>query len=171
MTKSYKRTLALPITAALVLMASTTLMSGAAFAVGPTSTTRDGGLHFVGDPDLQRDDGTLTATGTVAGAGRTATATLEATASATLGCETRGGGDPRGLQEVSTTTTGSETFNTRSGRGSFDVTTDEVTASDFDFSCPSRQMTEVVVGEITFTDITLTITSQTGEITATFPDQ
>jgi hypothetical protein len=171
-TISKKQVIAPAITAALVLMMSPAMLSTpAAFAVEPTSTTRDGGLHFVGDPDLQRDDGTLTATGEVAGAGTRATATLEATASATLGCVNRGGNEPSGLQEVDTTTSGSETFNTRSGRGSFEVTTDEVTASDFDFSCPSRNMREVVVGDITFTDITLTITSQTGTITATFPDQ
>jgi hypothetical protein len=168
-----KRTLILApaIIAALVAMTSTTLMTGA-FAVGPTSTTRDGGLHFVDDPNLERDDGTLTATGEVAGAGGGGDAILEATASATLGCVTRGGGTPSGLEDVDTTTTGSDTFNTRNGRGSFDVTTDEVSISDFeDFDCPSRNQREVLVGDIEFTDIVLTIEAQTGTITATFPDQ
>jgi hypothetical protein len=159
------------ITAALVLMMSPAMLSTGAFAVGPTSTTRDGGLHFVDDPNLERDDGTLTATGEVAGAGGGGEAILEADASATLGCVTRGGGEPSGLEDVDTTTTGSDTFNTRNGRGSFDVTTDEISISDFDFECPSRQHREVLVGDIEFTNIVLTIEAQTGTITATFPDQ
>src|ERR671923_113048 len=65
-----------------------------------------------------------------------------------------------------TTTTGSETFRTRSGRGTFDVSTTPVTTQGF--ACPDR-MTPVLVS-VTFTDVTLTITSQTGTTTATFPD-
>jgi hypothetical protein len=83
---------------------------------------------------------------------------------------TRGGGTPRGLEEVATATTASETFRTRAGRGTFDVSTEPLTIEDFAFECPSAQQTEVIVGSVTFTDITLTITSQTGTITATFPD-
>lgn len=168
---SKKQVVVPTITAALLFMMAPAMLSTGAFAVGPTSTTRDGGLHFVDDPNLERDDGTLTATGEVAGAGGGGEAILEATASATLGCVNRGGNEPSGLQTVDTTTTGSDTFNTRNGRGSFDVTTDEVTASDFDFSCPSRNMREVLVGDIEFTNIVLTIEAQTGTITATFPDQ
>jgi hypothetical protein len=143
-----------------------------ALAVGPTSVTRTGGLHFVGTPDVEAtktaSEAFLTATGEVAGAGRTATATLSATAEVTRGCVNRGsqGQEPSGLQRSFTTTTGSETFNTRSGRGSFDVQTEPVTAAGV--RCPDR-MTPVLVS-VTFTDITLTITSQTGTTTATFPD-
>jgi hypothetical protein len=109
----------------------------------------------------------LTATGEVAGAGQTATATLSATANVTRGCINRGsqGQQPSGLQRSFTTTTGSQTFNTRSGRGSFHVSTNPVTVAGF--SCPDK-MTPVLVS-VTFTDVTLTITSQTGTTTATFP--
>ena len=75
-----------------------------------------------------------------------------------------------GLEEAATGTTGEVTFRTRSGRGTFTVATEPVTIDDFDFECPSAQQTEVLVGPVTFTDITLTITSQTGTITATFAD-
>jgi hypothetical protein len=166
------RVLVPAITAALVLMMAPAMLSTpGAFAVGPTDTTRDGGLHFVGNPDLERDDGSLTATGEVAGAGGGGEAILSADVSATLGCVNRGGNEPSGLQTVDTTTTGSDTFNTRNGRGTFEVTTDEVTISDFDFDCPSRNMREVLVGDISFTNIVLTIEAQTGTITADFPDQ
>jgi hypothetical protein len=143
-----------------------------ALAVGPTSITRTGGLHFVGQPDVTATktatSAFLTATGEVAGAGPTATATLSATADVTRGCINRGsqGQQPSGLQRSFTTTTGSQTFQTRSGRGSFDVSTTPITAAPF--SCPDR-MTPVLVS-VTFTDITLTVTSQTGTTTATFPD-
>jgi hypothetical protein len=57
----------------------------AAFAVGPTSITRTGGLHFVGTPNVEATKTStsafLTATGEVAGAGTTATATLPRTRS------------------------------------------------------------------------------------------
>jgi hypothetical protein len=144
-----------------------------ALAVGPTSTTRDGGLHFVGAPDVTATktatSAFLTATGEVAGAGPTATATLSSTAEFTAGCLNRGGNEPRGLQEVTSTVLGSTTFQTRSGRGTFTVQSSDVTIPE-SFSCPPGQAEEVIVGPITFTDITLTITSQTGTITATFPD-
>jgi hypothetical protein len=149
-----------------VVTATTTL------AVGPTSQTRTGGLHFTGAPDVTATktatSAFLTATGEVAGAGPTATATLSATADVTRGCVNRGsqGQQPSGLQRSFTTTTGSQTFNTRSGRGSFDVSTNPVSVAGF--SCPD-QMTPVLVS-VTFTNVTLTVTSQTGTTTATFPD-
>jgi hypothetical protein len=146
-----------------------------ALAVGPTSVTQTGGLHVCEGSSLdvtadKTDGAFLTATGEVCGAGRTATATLSSTVEATVGCVTRGGGTPMGLEEAATGTTGEVTFRTRSGRGTFEVSTEPVTIQDFDFECPSAQQTEVIVGSVTFTDITLTITSQTGTITATFPD-
>jgi hypothetical protein len=169
------------ITAALVLMMAPAVLSTVAFAVEPTSTTRDGGLHFVrGSPDLTANDGSLTATGEVAGAGTGGEAILTATASVTTGCLTNepsgnpGGGqnEPQGQREQESTVTGSATFETDNGRGEFTVTTDEVTIDDFDADCPSANMTPVLVGDdVSFTDITLTIEAQTGTITATFPDQ
>ncbi len=180
---SRTRVIAPTIAAALVVMMVTpAILSTAAFAVAPTSTTRDGGLHFVrGTVDLQRVGDTLTATGEVAGAGTGAgTATLSADVSATLGCLTNeprgnpGGGqnEPSGLREVETTVTATAPFEpTRQGRGTFEVTTEPITIDDFDFSCPSPNMTEVLVGGISFTNIVLTISAQTGTITATFPDQ
>jgi hypothetical protein len=150
--------------------------ASAALAVAPTEVIQTGGLHVCEGTTLDVSPGStgagkfLTATGEVCGAGRTATATLSATATATVGCVTRGGGTPSGLERVRTATAASEQFPTRQGRGSFDVSTEPLSIGDFDFECPSAQQTEVLVGPITFTDITLTITSQTGTITATFPD-
>jgi hypothetical protein len=162
----------------IVAVLATLLMAvsaSAALAVAPTSVTQTGGLHVcegtVLDVTATKTNGAfLTTTGEVCGAGTTATATLSATATATVGCVTRGGGTPMGLEEVATGTTASETFRTRAGRGTFDVSTEPITIEDFAFECPSAQQTEVIVGSVTFTDITLTITSQTGTITATFPD-
>jgi hypothetical protein len=156
-------------------LAITAIAAVPALAVPPTTVTQTGGLHVCAgsalDVTADKADGAfLTATGEVCGAGRTATATLSATVEATVGCVTRGGGEPRGLEEAATGTTGEVTFRTRSGRGTFDVSTDPITIEDFDFECPSAQQREVIVGPVTFTDITLTITSQTGTITATFPD-
>jgi hypothetical protein len=149
-----------------------------ALAVAPTSVTETGGLHVcegtVLDVSAVIDTDTggkiLIATGEVCGAGRTARATLMATAEATVGCVTRGGGTPSGLERVRTATAASEEFPTRQGRATFTVGTEPLTIEDFDFECPSEQQTEVLVGPITFTDITLFIESQTGTITATFPN-
>jgi hypothetical protein len=75
-----------------------------ALAVGPTDTTRDGGLHFVGQPDATAaktaTSAVLTATGEVAGAGGGGTATLSSTAEVTTGCINRGsqGQQPSGLE-------------------------------------------------------------------------
>jgi hypothetical protein len=167
-----KRLVARSMTLAVLTVLSLASIGTAAFAVGPTSVTRTGGLHFVGTPDVTAtktaDTAFLTATGEVAGAGPTATATLSATADVTRGCINRGsqGQQPSGLQRSFQTTTGSQTFNTRSGRGSFNVPTDPVTAAPF--PCPDK-MTPVLVS-VTFTDVVLTVTSQTGTTTATFPD-
>jgi len=162
----------------IVAVLATLLMAvsaSAALAVAPTTVTQTGGLHVcqgtVLDVTANKTDGAfLTATGEVCGAGTTATATLSATVEATVGCVTRGGGTPMGLEEVATGTTGEVTFRTRAGRGTFTVSTEPITIEDFDFECPSPNMVEVLVGPVTFTNITLTITSQTGTITATFPD-
>jgi hypothetical protein len=163
----------------IVAVLATLLMAvsaSAALAVAPTEVIQTGGLHVCEGTALDVSAGStgagkfLTATGEVCGAGRTATATLSATATATVGCVTRGGGTPSGLEEVATATAAREDFPTRQGRGSFDVSTEPLNVGDFDFACPSAQQTEVLVGPITFTDVTLTITSQTGTITATFPD-
>ena len=143
-----------------------------ALAVGPTSVTQSGGLHFVGTPDVTAsktaNSASLTATGEVAGAGKTATATLAANAEVTTGCINRGSKDqqPSGLERTSTTVTGSETFRTRSGRGTFDVDTNPVSTNR---SCPDG-MTPVLVS-VNFTDVVLTITSGANKtLTATFPD-
>jgi hypothetical protein len=177
MSESIKRK-AIPTAAialALVLIAPAMLSTGA-FAIAPTSTTRSGGLHFVGQPNLtvdKTDGATLTARGEIAGAGTGAgTATLEADVSATVGCITpSGSNEPKGLQEVSTTTTATAPFEpTRQGRATFTVTTEPITIEDFDFECPSANMEETLVGAITFSNIVLTIEAQTGTITATFAD-
>ena len=147
-----------------------------ALAVPATTVEETGGLHVCQGSALAITPTTtdagkiLTATGEVCGAGPTATATISANAGATVGCVTRGGGEPSGLEEVSTAVVASQTFETRAGRGNVDVSTEGLTIEDFAFECPSRQQTEVLIGPVTFTDVTLTITSQTGTITATFPD-
>jgi hypothetical protein len=114
------------------------------------------------------DTAFLTATGEVAGAGTTATATLAANAEVTTGCINRGSKDqqPSGLQRTETAVSGQQTFNTRSGRGTFNVSTDPITTNR---ACPD-QMVPVLVS-VTFTDVTLTITSGPNKsLTATFPD-
>jgi hypothetical protein len=142
-----------------------------ALAVGPTSTTRDGGLHFVGQPDATATktatSAFLTATGEVAGAGGGGTAILSSTAEVTTGCINRGsqGQQPSGLQRQDTQVTGSAPFTTRNGRGTFTVSTNPVTVNR---TCPDG-MTPVLVS-VNFTDVLLTIEAQTGTITATFPD-
>src|SRR5215211_672314 len=147
---------------AVLSLIATALAAVPALAVAPTTVESTGGLHVCQGSvlDLSADSTGagkfLTATGEVCGAGPTATATLSSTAEATVGCVTRGGGEPSGLEDVSTATAASEDFPTRAGRA--------------DFQCPSRQQTEVLIGPINFTDITLTITSQTGTILATFDD-
>ena len=157
----------------LSLFAALALTMAPASAVGPTSTTRDGGLHFVGSPNLTVVATTggfaLNATGEVAGAGTAATATLTADVAVTTGCINRGsqGQQPSGLERSFTAVTGSVPIETRQGRGTFNVTTD--TAGVGTRTCPD-QMTPVLVS-VSFTNIVLTITAQTGTITATFPDQ
>jgi hypothetical protein len=159
------------------IFAALMLVAAPAFAVTvtetATSTSHTGGLHFTSSPTLTatktRTEAYLTATGEVAGAGTTATAMLSSDAVVTRGCINRGSKDqqPSGLQTTSETTTGSTTFHTRAGRGSFTVeTSPHIEASDF--SCPD-QMVPVLVS-VTFTNIVLAVTSQTGTATATFAD-
>lgn len=157
---------------ATVFVIASLVPATAALAVGPTSVTQTGGLHFVGAPDVTATktatSAFLTATGEVAGAGTTATATLAANADVTTGCINRGSKDqqPSGLQRSTTAVSGQQTFNTRSGRGTFNVRTDAITV---DRTCPDS-MVPVLVG-VTFTDVTLTITSGSSKtLTATFPD-
>jgi hypothetical protein len=145
----------------------------AALGVGPTSITQTGGLHFVGTPDVTATKTDLsniflTATGEVAGAGTTASATLSATVDITTGCINRGSKDqqPSGLQRATSTVTGSVTFQTRSGRGTFTVSTNPADASR---TCPDGMVPVLV--SATFTDVTLTITSGPNKtLVATFPD-
>jgi hypothetical protein len=166
---SRMRTLAVLTT---VLLAST--FATAAFTVPPTSVTRTGGIHFVGNPDVTATktatSAFLTATGEVAGAGSTGgTADLSADVEVVRGCINRGsqGQQPSGLQRSFETTTGTVEFDTtRQGRGSFTVSTEPVDVSGF--TCPDRMIPVLV--SATFTNITLTVTSQTGTTTATFPD-
>jgi hypothetical protein len=155
----------------------TALAAVPALAVAPTSVTQSGGLHVcqgtaldvTATKDTTTDTAFLTATGEVCGAGQFATATLSATAVTTVGCITpSGSNEPKGLQEIEQQVVGSETFETRAGRGTFDVDTNAVGVPST-FECPSANMEETLVS-VDFTDITLTITSNTGTITATFPD-
>ena len=148
-----------------------TRVPGGPQLVVATSIDQSGGLHFTKGPDATATKTStsafLTATGEVAGAGTTATATLAADVAVTSGCINRGSKDqqPSGLQRTTTTTSGQQTFNTRSGRGSFKVSTDAVTVNR---TCPD-QMTPVLVSA-TFTNVTLTITSGPKTLIAHFPD-
>ena len=142
------------------------LTASAALAVTPTDVTRTGGLHFVGNPNVTATKTSttafLTATGEVAGAGSTGgTAELSADVEVVRGCINRGsqGQQPSGLQRSFETTTGTVEFDTtRQGRGTFTVSTEPVDVSGF--TCPD-QMVPVLVSA-TFTNITLTVTSQPG---------
>jgi hypothetical protein len=173
--KGWKVLQRITITAVVALVAAFTATAALAVTsspVSPTSVTRTGGLHFVGSPTvtatLTNTSTFLTATGEVAGAGETATATLSATASVTRGCINRGSKDqrPSGLQRTVSTATGTQTFNTRSGRGTFNVSTTPITTANF--TCPD-QMVPVLVS-VTYSNITLTVTSQTGTTTASYPN-
>jgi hypothetical protein len=146
-----------------------------AATVGPepgTVTSQTGGLHFVGTPTVtatkDASGAFLTANFEVAGAGTTAGATLTSTALVTTGCINRGSKDqqPSGLQTSTQFPSGSTTFQTRQGRAKASVSTTPITTAGR--TCPD-QMVPVLVG-VTFTDITLTVTSQTGSTTATFAD-
>jgi hypothetical protein len=144
-------------------------LAGATAALITVAGAAPQGLHFVGTPTVTATktdtEAFLTASGEVAGAGTTATATLAANASVTTGCINRGSKDqqPSGLQTSTTTVAGTTTFDTRSGRGMFSVSTVPVS---LDRTCPD-QMTPVLVS-VVFTDVTLTISSQTGTITFSF---
>src|SRR5918993_2971675 len=160
----------------------TALAAVPALAVAPTSVTSTGGLHVCQDSTLNVDKvltfdetGTilqsarLVGTGEVCGAGQGGDATLTSTAVVTTGCINPGSKDqqPRGLQRTTTTSSGTAALTiTRPGRGEFTVNTTEVGLAGR--TCPGQQ-TPVLVG-VNFTDITLMITSQTGTITALFPD-
>jgi hypothetical protein len=154
----------------LVGLVAALVLAPTAVGVAPTSITQTGGLHFVGTPNVTATKGEtsafLTATGEVAGAGPTAGATLSADVEVTTGCINRGSQDqqPSGLRRTTTTVTGSQTIQTRSGRGTFNVSTNAVGTDSR--RCPD-QMDRVLVS-VTFTNVTLTITSQTGTTTAFF---
>src|SRR6266511_3633928 len=174
--QNHIKRIGVPTIAAIMLMAPMLLQR--AFAIAPTETTKDRGMHFVGVPDLTVNkvidpetglltSANLTVSGEVAGSGTGGTATLSATAEIVVGCETHGGGEPPGQQKRDEDVTASEPFTAEAGRGSFTVTTDEVTIPS-DFECPSANMTPFLVS-VTFTGITLTVTSDEGKsITATF---
>src|SRR5215213_1411052 len=109
-----------------------------ALAVAPTSVVETGGLHVCQGSALDvsaESTGAgkfLTTTGEVCGAGPTATVSLTADASATVGCVTRGGGEPSGLERVRTAVAASEEVPTRAGRAEFDVSTEPLSIEDFD---------------------------------------
>ena len=150
-----------------------------AFAVAPTTITTTGGLHVCQDSTLDVDkvlnfdpvtgelvSANLVGTGEVCGAGTGGTATLTSTATVTTGCINPGSMDhqPRGLQRTTTTSSGTAALEiTRPGRGQFNVETTEVGLAGR--TCPGQQ--EPVLVSVLFSDITLTITSQTGTVTAT----
>ena len=152
----------------------TALAAVPALAVPATTVTQTGGLHVCQgsalDVTADKTDGAiLTATGEVCGAGPTAAAELTSTALVTVGCVTpSGSNEPKGLQTSAQTVVGSETFQTRAGRGAFNFQTTAV-GIPAEFDCPSANMEETLVS-VTFTNIKLTITSAGKEITAKFPD-
>src|SRR5829696_5106946 len=102
-----------------------------ALAVAPTTVTSTGGLHVCEgttldvSPTKTDTSAFLTATGEICGAGRTATATLAGTAEVVTGCINPGSKNqqPRGLERSFSQVLGQQTFDTRQGRGTFDVDT------------------------------------------------
>ncbi len=155
-------------------LATVTVLAVTSKPVNGTITGRIGGLHFVGTPKsfatLTSTSTFLTATGEVAGAGRTGgTADLDATAAVTRGCVNRGSQDqePSGLRRSTTLASGTVEFDTtRQGRGNFSVSTTPITIGSF--TCPDQMRPTLV--SVTYSNITLTVTSQTGTTTATFPN-
>jgi len=148
-----------------------------ALAGAPTSVTQTGGLHVCQgsaldvSPVKTDTSAFLTASGEVCGAGPTATATLSADAEVVTGCINPGSKDqqPKGLQRTTTPTVGSGTFDTRAGRAAFGVAPNLVQTTPIALpgrTCPGQQTPTTV--SVTFTNVVLTITSQTGSITANF---
>jgi hypothetical protein len=159
----------------------TALAAVPALAVAPTSVEETGGLHVCQGTTLDveavktfDDFGNLQSvllegTGEVCGAGTGGTATLTADVEVVTGCINPGSKQhqPRGLQRTTTTTTGTAELEiTRPGRGVFDVETTPVGTAGR--TCPGQDIPVLV--SATFTNITLVIESQTGTVTATFPD-
>jgi hypothetical protein len=145
-----------------------------ALAATPTSIDQSGGLHFVGTPTVTAtksgQTAFLTANFEVAGAGTTANAVLSADAVATVGCINRGSKDqePSGLQTTTQPVSGSGSFDTRQGRsGKQSVSTSAVTIPA-SFTCPDQMQPTLV--SVLFTNVTLTVTSQTGTTTAHYAD-
>ena len=156
MPESFKKiALRSAIASAFVVMATTIA------SIAPMTAFAQSGLHFVGDVNSDVSGSTVTVSGEVAGAGKTATATLTGTADVTQGCVNKGDNEPKGLRTTTEDISVSDTFNTRSGRGSFSLSF--TAEGDPDFECPSANMREVTVG-VEFNDLTLTVTSQTGTI-------
>ncbi|HZA47350.1 MAG TPA: hypothetical protein VE521_00300 [Nitrososphaera sp.] len=137
---------------AAILRASTSLMTGAAYA--------QQGLYFVGQPTASVRDNVLTVSGEVAGAGHTVEAILTGKAIVTQGCIDKCQNERRGLHTTTEEICVVQPFNTIHGRGTF--TLEFEATADRNFECPSTNMWEGLV-DVGFTDLVLTVTPQTGK--------
>jgi hypothetical protein len=137
---------------AAILRASTSLMTGVAYA--------QQGLYFVGQPTASVQDNILTVSGEVAGAGHTAEATLAGKAIVTQGCIDKCGNERRSLHTTTEEICVAQPFNTIYGRGTF--TLEFKATTDRNFECPSTNMWEGLV-DVGFTDLVLTVTPQSGK--------
>jgi hypothetical protein len=146
------------------LMAIASVVGISASSITPAQA--QSGLQFVGTPSCVVNETTnsITCRGEVAGAGTSEAATVTSTATITSGCLNEGSNDPKDL-ETTTQVTASEPFTT--DRGTFTVSTQPITGPAQGFTCPSPNMIPVLV-DVTFSDITLTITAQIGTLTETF---
>jgi hypothetical protein len=148
----------------------TVVLSSASAAIAPIEIIQTGGLHFQDEPQLIAisQPAQLGVTAIVAGDAQRATAVLTATAEVTVGCLSRDGNELRGQQETFTSQVSSETLEITSRRGGFSLETDPIFPSDV-ISCPKNQTPTIV--SVTFSDITLTVTSNRAVLKAIFPDQ
>jgi hypothetical protein len=158
-----KKQVVLPaITAALVLTLAPTM----AFAQNP---------HFIGRPNCDVDSqGNLDCSGRIAGLGNVegVDANLVADVSATFGCDNPGRGihippgQPTDAQEVEGDT---ETLPVRNGQARFSLSIDAPEPSE-GFECPNQNW-DVVLVEVTYTNVRVEIDGDTLPIPGTFSEE
>lgn len=137
-----------------LVIAMSVLSGGVAFAQNP---------HFIGEPELTQDNGSLTASGSVAGLGNEdILVVLDATGIAQVECENPGGNRAPG-QDTEVDVSG-ETIvpASKNGRVNFSVTAGEPGELDSAEVCPNPKWTAHIVG-VEFTDAELRIFQPVGD--------
>jgi hypothetical protein len=149
-------------TTAIMALASVVVISASSITLAQAQS----GLLFVGTPSCVVNETTnsITCRGEVAVAGTGGTAAVTSTATITSGCLNEGSNDPKGVKTTTIQVIASEPLTTDQGRGTFTVSTQPITGPAQGFTCSSPNMIPVLV-DVTFSDITLTITAQTGTLT------